>query len=345
MTALMVRPEGVTPGWLTAVLGSAGARVRAVTAEPIGHGKMSRCLRFHLDWTPAGAGVASVVGKFAAADPAHRRAALDARVHQRELYFYRELAPHADVPVPTLHFGADDPDSGEFALLLSDLRSSRQVDQLDGGDPVDIAAALGVLPALHAPWWGADLAAVPRPDQRRLAAAYHLLTPRFLARFGTTLSAGAAATIERFAAAARAWTRLDVGPHTVLHNDFRLDNLLFGSDGAVTVLDWQTITIGPAAADVATLVGGSMRPEVRRRHEDGLVAGYLAALRAKGIEPDRADFDRAYRVHTLAGLHMAVVGGMLAEPDPRGDELFVTMAERHAAHAADAGAFDLVEAR
>ncbi len=38
----------------------------------------------------------------------------------------------------------------------------------------------------------------------------------------------------------------DREPTTIIHGDFRLDNLMFHPDGTVTVLDWQTCTVGPA---------------------------------------------------------------------------------------------------
>ena len=43
-----------------------------------------------------------------------------------------------------------------------------------------------------------------------------------------------------------------------MHGDYRLDNMLFGRPGSLrdlTVVDWQTVTWGPAMTDVAYFLG------------------------------------------------------------------------------------------
>ena len=43
-----------------------------------------------------------------------------------------------------------------------------------------------------------------------------------------------------------------------MHGDYRLDNLLFGEDGTVTVLDWQTVSWGPPLVDASYFIGGCL---------------------------------------------------------------------------------------
>ena len=67
----------VTPEWLTAALLRAGAlasgaRVVSFEHRPIGTGQMADTTRFVLTYDEAGAGPASVVGKFASADDQSR---------------------------------------------------------------------------------------------------------------------------------------------------------------------------------------------------------------------------------------------------------------------------------
>ncbi|PRC52853.1 phosphotransferase, partial [Mycobacterium sp. ITM-2017-0098] len=53
----------------------------------------------------------------------------------------------------------------------------------------------------------------------------------------------------------------------LVHGDFRLDNMLFGQEGAdrpLTVVDWQTVTWGPAFTDVAYFLGCALPIEQRR---------------------------------------------------------------------------------
>ncbi len=72
-------------------------------------------------------------------------------------------------------------------------------------------------------------------------------------------------------------------PWTVVHGDFRLDNLMFGGE-RVAVLDWQTVRLGPAMSDVAYFIGSALQPDDRRSNEESLVREYHAALVAAGGE-------------------------------------------------------------
>ena len=46
-------------------------------------------------------------------------------------------------------------------------------------------------------------------------------------------------------------------PHTIIHGDYRLDNLFFGTDESdyeLAVIDWQIASRGGAAYDVAYFI-------------------------------------------------------------------------------------------
>ncbi|MEZ5258269.1 MAG: aminoglycoside phosphotransferase family protein [Ilumatobacteraceae bacterium] len=56
---------------------------------------------------------------------------------------------------------------------------------------------------------------------------------------------------------------------TVVHGDYRLDNLLFGPPGSATplaVVDWQTVSYGSPMNDVAYFLGAGLQIEDRREH-------------------------------------------------------------------------------
>ena len=74
-------------------------------------------------------------------------------------------------------------------------------------------------------------------------------------------------------------------PTTIVHGDFRLDNLMFQSPAGgypVAAVDWQTPGQGPATADVAYFMGAGPLPDDRRAMERGLVHDYLEALSGYG---------------------------------------------------------------
>jgi hypothetical protein len=351
-------PERATPGWITAALratGAAppGARVRAVRADPIGGGRLGRCVRFRLRWSGPAGGPASLVGKFPATDHRSRQTGIGSAAYQRELEFYRRLAPQVRICVPRCHLAEHDPGTGEFAVLLGDAAPARSRDQLRGAGPDDIALAVAELVRLQAPFWdGAGLSGQPwlpvrgAAGGRRRAAAYQLLAGRFLARFGPRLSDPARRVLAGFGRRVRRWAAAERPPFTLLHGDLRLDNLLFG-DGRtaapLTVVDWQTVGVGSGPGDAAYLIGGGLPVPVRRASEDQLYRLYRRELRAAGITWSESECRRSYRLGSLAGVHLTVVGAMLVGPATGGDALFLSMAERHAAHAADLAALDLLD--
>ena len=67
----------------------------------------------------------------------------------------------------------------------------------------------------------------------------------------------------------------------LVHGDYRLDNMLFGRPGSLrdlTVVDWQTVTWGPAMTDVAYFLGCALTTEDRRTHYDELLRAYHEGL-------------------------------------------------------------------
>lgn len=349
-------PEQVTPTWLTGALratAAAGARVTAVQSAPVGGGKLSRCVRLRLRWSPAGAGPATLIGKFAAADERTRRTGTDSDAYGRELLFYRRLAPTVPIRVPRCHLAEAAPGGGEFVLLLDDAAPARPRDQVRGATADDVALALGELARLQARFWGGaglsgqDWLPVPGPAAgRRRAAAYRVTAEGFLARFGARLSPRARAVVAGFGTRVRRWAAAQQPPYTLLHGDFRLDNLLFGDDpgsAPLTVVDWQTVALGSGPNDAAYLVGGALPEDVRRDREEDLLRHYRRALATAGVRWAEAECRRAWRLGALAGLHMTVVGAMLVAADPASDAMFVSLAERHAAHVTDLEAFDVLD--
>ncbi len=352
-------PEQVTPEWLTAALHRCGAgdrtaRVTEVDITPVGAGRLSRCVRIRLRWSQPGAGPATVVGKFPAADDLTRRTGVLSDGYRRELLFYRRLAPAVRMSVPRCHLAEFEAATGDFVVLLSDAAPARSRDQLRGASPGDVAVALEELVHLQAPFWGGaglaghDWLPVHGPATgRRRAAIYQVTAQRFVDRFGSRLSPDARSVVLRFARLVRRWAGAQRPPYTLLHGDFRLDNLLF-ADGAeaapLTVVDWQTVAIGPGPNDAAYLVGGALPVPVRRACEEELFQLYRRSLASAGISWGEAACRRSYRLGALAGLHMTVVGAMLVAGDVAGDAMFLSMAERHTTHVIDLEALDAIDA-
>jgi hypothetical protein len=345
------QPDQVTTEWLTAALRAAGAstgEVASMTAEHIGAGKVGDNVRFTMQWSPPGSGPTTIVGKFPSADPMSRAAGVTLGNYEREVRFYRDLLATVAVRAPRCHLVDMDDDTGDFVLLLADLAPAQVGDQVTGCTVDEAAAAVDELVALHAPRW-ADPTLLnygewlgPRlvGGGQALADAYAMMLPGFLDRYGDMLSPGAAATAEQFTDVMGRWVEPTGDPVTLTHNDYRLDNLLFGTNPTdqsvyAAVVDWQTIGLGPGVADVSYFVGAGLLPDARRANERDLLARYVDVLSATGVDVSFNDAWYTYRRTCAAGMVMAVFASTVVGPGERSDAMFCAMAERHAIQVAD----------
>ncbi len=129
----------------------------------------------------------------------------------------------------------------------------------------------------------------------------------------------------------------------IVHGDYRLDNLLFGSPPAspeLTVVDWQTVSIGIGPSDVAYFCGAGLVPDLRERVERDLVGRYAAGLRRAGVDISDDAIWEAYVLGSVGGYYMALLASQVVEQTERGDEMFAVMAERHAAQMRAVGLLD-----
>jgi aminoglycoside phosphotransferase (APT) family kinase protein len=130
---------------------------------------------------------------------------------------------------------------------------------------------------------------------------------------------------------------------TVLHGDYRLDNLFFDHDGEVTVLDWQIVTKGFGGYDFGYFVSQSLSVEARRTHVNDLAALYLHELAQQGVSYDEADF--WYDVHrTFIFCLFYPISLMLNDlSNERTVALVKEMARRSMSAIIDSGALALVQ--
>jgi Phosphotransferase enzyme family len=340
----------LTPVWLTAALGRSGGFERApvieVDTEPVGTGQMCDSVRLRLGYAGPTDGPATLVAKLPAADPTSRATAKALRSYETEVRFYQELAPSLPVRSAACHYADIDVESAAFVLLLEDLAPARPGDQLAGCTPDQAAIAVAELVRLHAPRWGdPSLAGIewlhrdPEVSRAFLGQLLPGLHEGFRLRYDGQLGDDVTAACDLLFGHLDAYLIPSATPRTVIHGDYRLDNLLFGADGGgppVAVVDWQTAAHGPGLSDVAYFIGAGLKSEDRVAHEDALVRDYHERLLAAGVEGYTwDDCWEDYRRGTGGGIVMAVAASMLVERTERGDEMFLTMARRHAEHFLD----------
>ncbi len=355
--APILAPDEIDPDWLTTVLRHSGAleegHVTALTLEDVGTGQVGRNVRFTLtlEGAPPGA-PASVVGKFPSDDPVSRATGVMQGNYDREVRFYRELVQTVDIQTPRCFHAAFDAATSDFVLLFEDLAPAVQGDQITGCSLDESALALSQLAGLHAPRWQdpalADASWMDRPEggEALLQAMYLGFVGGFVERYGARLDDDAIALIEAFGPRAEAWASAGkAGPVAVVHGDYRLDNMMFGTEAGgypLAVVDWQTPARGHPAADASYFLGAGLPVEARREHEHDLLGHYHAELLARGVSG--YDFEacwRDYRFFAFSGVVMAVIASMIVGQSDRGDAMFLAMASRHSAHALDLDSLSL----
>jgi len=351
------RPEELTVDWLTARLRSAGllgaASVRRFTVEPVGTGQMGDSFRLRLELDPPGDGApTSIVGKFTAADEQSRSTGVSMRTAEVEVRFYQQVAPTLPARTAACYYAEVDPATARFVLLLEDLAPRTPGDQVAGCSLDEAALALEELAKVHAPRWGdrslEQLEWLNRRDPQSveaLVAIFPHLWTGFVDRYGQRLSEQVVRVGDAFFPRFGQYMQPSSEPCTVQHADYRVDNLLFGgpAEEPLAIVDWQTVTLGPGAADVAYFMGGSLPVEDRRRNEAELLHHYLEVAAVHGLRAySFDDLWLDYRRHAYSGLVMAVGAAMMVARTDRGDDMFLAMAQRHAAHVEDMDALSLL---
>ncbi|WP_260759137.1 ecdysteroid 22-kinase family protein [Mycobacterium sp. SMC-4] len=340
--------DDLSSEWLTAVIGE-GA-VTGYTVDRIGTGQMSQCYRVGLHYADGETGPAAVVLKIAAPDGSSRQTGASMGLYEREVRFYTDIAPRVHGAVAHCYHAAYDPDSGAFDLVLSDAAPAVAGDEIRGATPEQARLALQQVGNIHRRLLGDDTlegaAWINResPVTQDLVAA---LYAGFIDRYRDRISDEHRAVCERFVEVFDEYMDTQSSsdaPRGLVHGDFRLDNMLFGTAGAeqpLTVLDWQTVTWGPAFSDVAYFLGCALPVAHRREQYDELLGVYHEALGPdSGVTID--DVRDGVRRQSFFGVLMSIVSPMLVERTERGDEMFMAMIERHCQHVLDTDALSIL---
>jgi aminoglycoside phosphotransferase (APT) family kinase protein len=195
--------------------------------------------------------------------------------------------------------------------------------------------------------WSLDFVSGPSPDGAAfLGEVTKSATEVFVERYGGDLEPADVETLRAAAEAIAAWVGARPEPFAVVHGDYRLDNLMFGTDpDDVVAVDWQTLAVGPPARDVAYFLATSLVVDQRRTTEEHLVSRYHAGLVARGVDDYPADrcYDD-YRLGVLQAPMITTLGAAYAtaERSDRADVMFLAMARRACAAVRDLGSIDLV---
>ncbi|BDB44104.1 ecdysteroid 22-kinase family protein [Mycobacterium kiyosense] len=344
-------PDELTPDWFTSALGSAGSTVTDVQLEQVGGGAMCHMVRATLAWAAGDGGPDSVIVKFPTSDPGTRALAQAMRMYELEVRFYRDLLPRlADLSTPACHLAELDEATGAFTLVLEDLSArTRPGDVLVESTEDECNAVLTELAHLQgASWDSSTTAAMPwLADHQRTVQLFDSMPAGlepWLARFGHALEPAQVSLFETVIPQAGKWIRSWAGPSVVQHGDLRTDNVLFSLDPVprATLLDFQTVRLGPPGMDLAYFLGSSLSTATRRAAERALLAEFHGRLTSAGIAGyDFDDCFRAYREGAMYAVYLFCGLSSQVAPSERVDRVIADQTRRYADMALDLEAAQL----
>jgi aminoglycoside/choline kinase family phosphotransferase len=359
-------PQDLTPEWLTDALRVGGVisglKVTSLVKEVLGEGAgfMGQLVRVRLEYdTDAPDAPRSLIAKFPSNLPENRQVADAFRFYEREIRFYEEIARDVELRTPRCYYSDMDTEAGRFVLLIEDLDPARCGDQLTGCLEHEAALAITNLARFHASWLEnprlSEIEWMPAIDvpwyTQAVLDSYAQIWPQFLQRFGEKLSPQMVATGERLGEkAGEIMQEMAAPPRTIIHGDYRLDNLFFGTEEgkpSLAVADWQIASRGRGVFDVAYFMSGGVPADLRRAHEIRMLKDYHRILTDNGSAAGY-DFDeclRDYRKSVVFCLVYPVIGGGSVDMgNERGVALWDTWLDRNVAAIEDLNAAETIPA-
>jgi hypothetical protein len=333
--------------------------VTDVRIETIGAGAgfFGELARVSLSYDRAEGGApATLIGKFPTLDPQGRELGNLFGFYEKEARFYDEIAPEAALRTPRCYYGAADVEGDAYLLLLEDLSPlHREGDEVASCSIGDAEAAIRDLARFHAAFWESPrllecewLPMVNAPVYQSAEGSYQQVWEPFLQHFGDDLSP----EMRRIGSDLRTHiiqiaNLIEPAPRTIIHGDFRLDNMFFSGDGAacaLTAFDWQIASKGRGVFDVAYFLASCLEPDVRRAHEMRLLHLWHDIVSARdriGYTFEQALHD--YRLCVLYAHVYTVIGlGSLDFANERGMALFRAWLRRRTAAVEELNAGELM---
>jgi hypothetical protein len=336
--AIPGHPDDVTAEWLSAVLSGPGSAVGvcALDLVAIGTGQTGATFRVTPRYLnhPPGLPATFVIKLPVQDDTVRDRVAIS---YRSECAFYANVTRRVQVPVPRCYYCDVTDDATRYALLLADQAPAVQGDQIAGCGEHDAILAVTALAGLHGPSWcdpvWLDFPGIvfARPDEdaaQGLGQVAQMSADITLNKLGEQMTRADRDTFTTAMGMVTPWLLAESERFSLLHGDYRLDNMLFDRDN-ITVVDWQTLGVGLPARDLAYFTATSLDPELRSTIEQDLVATYhrsLCSYGVSGYDNETCWYD--YRLGMLQALLISALGFAFATATDRGDDMVLTMLRR-----------------
>lgn len=354
--------DAITPEWLTAVLcrDHEGVEVSGFDlGEPTSGSSVRRNMRLSYTRRPGNADLPDNV--FAKSSPRffNRLMLSISRTVENEAKFYRHIRPLVSIEAPRGYYSAYDLRSGRSIHLLEDLVATKgatfctardKISRRQAEEIVDLLAdfhgAFLGQPDLRVrfPWLPTHSEWIDNGFEKFGLRTYH---EKALVESSSFLPRDIDARKREIWGIHRDRLRIHAtGPQTLLHTDVHLGNWYITQEGRMGLCDWQCVSIGHWARDVAYAIAATLTIEDRRAWERDLIARYVTKVdphKRFGISAERAL--ELYRSQLPAALLMWTVtlchSPLMPDMQPRGTSL--EMVKRIATAMSDLNALDQIQ--
>ncbi|MCZ6503947.1 MAG: phosphotransferase, partial [Gammaproteobacteria bacterium] len=222
-----------------------------------------------------------------------------------------------------------------FVLLIEDLGHLRVGDQVAGCSSGDAKRALNTMASLQTRFWQSQtltdlLWIVPFELLTKITQVFYLQAlPKYLTANKDQLSYREKQLLEWLKVnAVELMNKLSNRPYTLLHGDFRLDNIFFDDENDdVVLMDWQSPGCGPAGLDLSYFLSASMAADVTDQEMDQLIEYYRCQLAENGVEISNEQMRWDYEAGMLVVLLRVIPAehqDVLNLGDDRGHDLVIT---------------------
>ena len=217
--------------------------------------------------------------------------------------------------VKFLQLASKNPKLRRYVLVLEDISDARPPSQVEGGSLDDALISLATLAKFHAHHWMNEesiavsdrIWAVDRLP-KVIQASYARNREEFVGRFGDLVGK------EKMQVIDDAQDRLEDllaplarDPWTLLHGDYRLDNIMFRSNGEIVVIDYQLLCKGRPGWDVAYFITTALSAD-HKNEEETMLKHYHETLLLEGITDypyeelvDDVELTKLLLAHRLVG--------------------------------------------
>lgn len=258
--------------------------------------------------------------------------------YQSEVNFYRHLASEVPIRTPKVYANGMDEGSGHLAIVMESFAGWHSPDQVSGASLTEIEIAVDTLAGLTAAYWEAPLQS-RHPWVRDVTSAAYVTLPGDYQASGVIATdryekflpaSGARAIAEIGGAFAEVMRLVQESTRALAHWDYRVENLFYGADQELVVIDWQLMMLSNPANDLAYLLGTNIDVDLRRAAEADLIDRFLEGLKQHGVAGyGRNHLERDYRIALLFISAIPIIGGAGADiSNPRNLELFGRLGQR-----------------